>query len=207
MSPALTEWLAGGSIGLLVGILVGMSASPVVGTVVGAVTAILAAFLGLSGPATDADASKRHLLRTSSSPHRIIAFGLLAVAGLFLGLWMRTHNALSPSRATDVQSWIDAVFPPQEARGLRVYAELGLAPEGLKPAESSAKSTTNSVLYGSGRDACRNLEPRRFISAEETLKAWDLEEGMWTALASLIRKLDAKDPSNLLTTTWTKVCG
>jgi hypothetical protein len=205
MKHAVPEVFVGGSIGLFLGLLVGMSVSPVVGIVVSGITGILAALLGISGTSSEAEAGKLKKFQLSSSA-RMIAFGLAASFGLFTGLWIRTHNSLSPSRVDDVRAWTAAGWPPEEARALRVYSELGLAPAGTKASADGAKSGTPSVLYSNYRDQCRNLEPRQFKDANETLNAWQLETGVWATMADVIRKSNGGNISPLLDSTWGKLC-
>lgn len=77
---------SGASIGLMIGVLLGQSLSPVVGIFLGALGTALAALLGLN----DAHFSTAKGLRIGS-------LGLAVLVGGTGGIYMRTHNLLSPS--------------------------------------------------------------------------------------------------------------
>lgn len=90
-------------IGLLIGILLGLSSSPVVGLVVGSVSALLASLIGVEFPnksgeqASDEGISQEKLKLIGI---RAGVFGLTCVFGIFAGIYMRTHNVLSPPEPT-----------------------------------------------------------------------------------------------------------
>lgn len=119
-----SQIFSGVGIGLLIGILLGLSSSPVVGLVVGSVTALLASLIGAEFPHKSDDQAKGE--RISQEKLKLIGiragvFGLTCVVGIFAGIYMRTHNVLSPPEPTWKQMFEDLTnigFNSQEAREL-----------------------------------------------------------------------------------------
>lgn len=107
-------------------ILLGLSSSPVVGLVVGSITALLASLIGLKNPATDDDSGSQILTNSQFklAGLRTGSFGLACVLGIFVGIYMRTHNVLSPVEPTlkvQFNELTQIGFSPKEARDLLVH--------------------------------------------------------------------------------------
>ncbi len=106
----------GAGIGLLFGIIMGTSVEPLVATMFGTLTTILAAILGLNDKYfNDAKAV------------RIGAFGFACVIGAYLGLFVRTHNLLSPSLADLKQEYLAIGYTEQQALNFITQKEFGVA--------------------------------------------------------------------------------
>jgi hypothetical protein len=204
---------AGIGIGLLTGILLGMSVSNVVGTVIAGLTALLAAFLGLSEkaskPPADQDTNDTKYPEVRSSSLRIGSFGLACVGGIMLGVYIRTHDSLSPSVETRYEAWKRIGFTEKEARELIAFERIKTASD--KPEKDAA--TTNkiaperSVLFASMGENCNDLDPEKFTSVSETLHAWNLTGGKWAQFAKLISEnIPSEKQKAALIQTWKILC-
>ncbi|MDP2314251.1 MAG: hypothetical protein Q8P41_15220 [Pseudomonadota bacterium] len=137
---------AGIGLGLFVGFTVGLSASPVVGTLIGG---IVGSLLGLLGLQRDKNAGTA---ATAASFLAVGAFGLTAAPAAVAGLWMRTHNALSPTIKEQVEAWTAAGFSDVEARGLVAGRALAAAEDvatkvKAKTPETAGAAAQDSVFF------------------------------------------------------------
>ena len=94
--------MAVGSLGLLIGLLVGLSTSPVVGTFVGTIAALavtlLSAGLGTKSKDKDPISKKANEAQPVKFNYAaIVGFSLFCILGIISGIWLRTHDILSPS--------------------------------------------------------------------------------------------------------------
>lgn len=105
----------GGGIGLLFGVIMGTTVTPVIGVMLGALTTVLAGILGLNDG---------NFNNTKSA--RIGAFGLLCVAGAYMGLYVRSHNLLAPSLTELKQNYLNAGFTEEQALNFMVIKEFGM---------------------------------------------------------------------------------
>ena len=105
----------GAGIGLLFGVIMGTSITPTVATMFGTLTTLLAAILGLN----DAYFSNAKAVRVGS-------FGFACVIGAYMGLFVRTHNLLSPSLITLKDNYIAAGFSEEQALNFIAQKEFGM---------------------------------------------------------------------------------
>ena len=175
-------------IGLLVGLLLGLSSAPVVGMVVGSVTALLASLLGVGLPSKGDDQSpisrerQQSLIGLRAGPFR-----LACIVGMFSGIYMRTHDLLSPpptglkERYEELQS---IGFSPERARELLVPAAGAAAPTG----DSVKPTTRNTTLFSVDAETCQQIAIGRFASLGAAAGYY---EGKGLArLARLTREID-----------------
>jgi len=176
----LAELFAGAGTGLLLGLLLGLSASPVVGVVVGALAALLAALIGLPMPgkstATTATAAAEASspARRKAAHWRAAVFSLACMLGLLFGLYVRTHDLLSPAPRS-LQAQVDELkalgFTADQARRIVVLHRLDDAP--LPPAApAAAPSSKNSALFSAQAERCERLNPGRFKDLAATVAAY-----------------------------------
>ena len=105
----------GAGIGLLFGVIMGTSVTPTVATVLGALTAILTSILGLNDSQfSDAKAA------------RIGSFGFACVIGAYTGLFVRSHNVLSPSLMSLKHEYIAIGFSNDQALNYISQKEFGV---------------------------------------------------------------------------------
>lgn len=126
---ALPAIFNGLGIGLLLGILLGLSISPVVSGVVATLSSLLAVLIGLNEKYIDTLKSLR-----------IGAFGLFAVAGILLGLYIRANDPLSPSLNERKKEFEELGFNEQEIKFLIT---------GIMQADSSKMLRRANTLYTS----------------------------------------------------------
>jgi hypothetical protein len=107
----------GVGVGLLLGMLFSLTMSPVVSGIIGTLSSMLALLLGLN---------ERFLSPLKSL--RIGAFGLSCVAGMLLGMYIRTNQALSPSMKSLKEEYIEVGFTEEEALDFIAYKKFNLAP-------------------------------------------------------------------------------
>ncbi len=113
-SGLIYAFYGGGGIGLLFGIIMGTSITPTVATVLGALVAILSAVLGLN------DSQFTH-----AKAVRIGSFGFACVLGAYIGLYVRSHNLLSPSLASLKEQYLEIGFSEKQALQFITYKEFG----------------------------------------------------------------------------------
>ncbi|VAW87964.1 hypothetical protein MNBD_GAMMA17-1208 [hydrothermal vent metagenome] len=128
------SFYGGAGIGLLFGIIMGTSTTPTVGLVLGALTAVLAAILGLND---------KHF--TNAKAVRIGSFGLACVVGAYAGLYVRSHNLLSPSPETMKAQYIQLGFSEAQALELILYKEFGATASDKTPPINNNANTLNST--------------------------------------------------------------
>jgi len=105
----------GAGIGLLFGVIMGTSVTPTVATVLGALTAILTSILGLNDSQfSDAKAA------------RIGSFGFACVIGAYTGLFVRSHNLLSPSLMSLKNEYVAIGFSNDQALNYISQKEFGV---------------------------------------------------------------------------------
>ena len=158
-------------IGLLIGILLGLSASPVVGLVVGSVTALLASLIGANIPTKSGEQATAE--RVSQEQIKLIGiragvFGLTCVVGIFAGIYMRTHNMLSPPKPTLKQLFeelTDIGFDTQGARELVAARIANTEPSNRKNYKKIGVpigELQNTVLFSIDSGTCEKIAIDRF---------------------------------------------
>jgi len=158
--------LNGIGVGLLLGILLGLSVSPVVSGVIGTISGLLVILLGLDEKYLD-----------PVKGIRIGAFGLSAVAGVILGLYIRANDPLSPSLLDRKNEYVKLGFSEEEAKAFLT---------GRVSAESAEDPAKKNVLYSSTVDAgaCETLQ---YATAEqpvsELMNTFKEAGGTWKELA------------------------
>ena len=126
MKPNLLLAFYGGSgIGLLFGIIMGTSTTPTVATVLGALTAVLAGVLGLNDKYFN-----------NAKAVRIGSFGFACVIGAYMGLFVRSHNLLSPSPEALKEQYVQLGFSEERALELVLYKEFGFTIEEEAPSQT-----------------------------------------------------------------------
>ena len=140
MNKMFGQLFAGVGLGLLVGVLVGLSSSPVVSVVVGALASGMVTLLGFVRSPKDGEAPL-----SDGSVVRLGGFGVACAAAVLFGLFIRTHNWLSPSIADQVAEVQRAGYSGEEARRWVAYKNVGAV---LEPAISGAAGTEPPDAHG-----------------------------------------------------------
>lgn len=194
-------------LGLLTGLLVGLSTAGVTASVVSALLAMAAGVAALTGvtnpflPTGDSAAG-----RSATHNWALLAFALAAVAGLGGGLWVRTHDLLSPSPQEVAARWQAAGLSKESAARLAVLQLTGatLAEDGgMEAAADNQPSALASVLFSVvAAEDCQRTDPSRAPDADEARTAWSLAPAPWPALAESL----VEAPQSTLLAVWTGLC-
>ena len=140
------EIYAGLGLGLLIGFIIGLSIAQVTGIILAALTSLLAAFFGL----------QNNLEGKTGNKVVIGTFSFTCIISIFFGLYIRTHNLLSPSLESNIVTYKNSkLFDQKEIKEIILFKELGLIPSGFKVKEDKV-SPQSSVLM-SGTDTSLNL--------------------------------------------------
>jgi hypothetical protein len=134
---------AGIGLGLLVGTIIGLSIAQVTGIILAALTSILAAFFGFKEN-KDAGNGNQIIIGT---------FGFTCLLAIVLGVYLRTHNAFSPSLPQEIQVYKNANFSNDEIKKIILFKELGIVPQGYtfsKEAKEAGKATQSVLMAGEG---------------------------------------------------------
>ena len=135
-------------LGLLVGVLTGLSSSPVVGSLVGTLATILVvvahSVFGRSPTgetAGPAGPGQKHGLDLGGQ--WLAIFCLMCLFGVFSGVWIRTHNWLSPSVKTQLAWWTEAGYSKERAQ--QIVMQASMARKGNDPIHSVLFADQGSV--------------------------------------------------------------
>lgn len=168
------EICTGAAFGLLAGLMLGMSVSPVVGTVIGPLFAMAAMFLGLQPAAeTEGGTGGRRLPRPRAGQAGAFALGCLLA--LLAGVWIRTHNALSPPLKDQINTLVEAGLSIEQAQKIVIAREMRVVlGEGgeAKPADGKDVSPGASVLFSELQRRLTTLKPARFGDEAKLLSAY-----------------------------------
>jgi len=156
----LTGVFAGIGIGLLLGLIMGLSVSPTVLTVMGALTGILGALLGLEHKI---GTSKENDISNSVMNIKVGSFGFAVIAGIFIGMTIRTHNLIGPSISDRIEKWEKAGYSPEMARKYVAYELLSIDPN-----SGSATVTSGEVQKGTQAVLFNAEEKKELAAAMDT---------------------------------------
>lgn len=177
MKRSLAQLFSGAGLGLMLGVLLGLSSAPVVAVVVGAIAALLGSLVLPQLPAKSPQEGSTDERRVAIDL-RAGAFGLACVLGVVGGIWLRTHDALSPKQnplKEKLEQWQSIGFEPEEARVLVARSE-GFGPAAsapVAPATGDTALTQYSVLFGDKTTRCAQLSVDRYASVEAAAQAYE----------------------------------
>ncbi|MCR9214790.1 MAG: hypothetical protein NXI13_13815 [Proteobacteria bacterium] len=201
--------IAGAALGALTGLLIGLSSSAVVGSVIGALTALLAGFFGLRElKSEDREQRPGYLLRIMS-----FAFAcLLLVAG---GLYLRTHDTLSPSPKEQVQELTDAGFSIDQALQITAWQRYGVtfskASGDIATTSTEGPSPLSTILFSIDATVlgkCADLHAENHADPDNRRRAFEAAGGIWRDVAvwTAETKFDTDKTASKLEQTWTLLC-
>ncbi len=190
----------GAGIGLLFGVIMGTSVTPTVSIMFGTLTTLLAAILGLDD---------KYFSNTKAV--RIGSFGFACVFGAYLGLFVRSHDLLSPSLMSLKEEYLALGFSEeqalnfisQKAFGLLIQTKTTNEPSASEdPSQANSPVTTqlvmantpvsqqhSSVLFSAPIElsGCDELEyTDNSLPLDEVLNNFELTDGVWEELASAV---------------------
>lgn len=135
------EIYSGISLGLLIGVIIGLSIADVTGIILGSLTSLLAAFFGLRA-SKDGEIGNKITIGT---------FSIACVISIFIGLYFRTHNLLTPSLSEEIKELKEASFNDKEIKQIILFKEFGLIPEGSTFTKEAIQTNRNTVLMADER--------------------------------------------------------
>lgn len=174
--------LNGLGVGLLLGLLLGLAVSPVVSGVIGTLSSILVIILGLND---------KYLSIVKGL--RIGSFGLFAVVGVLLGMYIRAHNALSPSTQVLMKEYTDTGFEKNEALYFVAQQSFDYVPVGwfgtiaADSVGNRSAGKKQSVLFSTEVDIgrCTVLKSvDKTFPKNEIVRAFNRAGGVWEELAT-----------------------
>jgi hypothetical protein len=201
---------SGTGLGLLVGLIVGLSLTPVVSTVIGALCSILAAFLGLQG---SSDESKPSAARIQLNGIRIGSFGIAAVLGLLLALYIRASEPFAPSMEEAVEYWTKAGVKESEIGDILLFERLGIEPRNrtinIEMASLKQKQKSHALFAElSGLRLCEELDPAPLgDDPGKVIKQYlSLKNNTLTQIAKNVEELPTEHQIKVLKTIHVFVC-
>lgn len=138
--------------GLLLGLIMGLSVSPTTKIVLGVIAAGLGTFLGFDKSAFKGSPTAENQPNRSSFLRelRVGSFGFAVVAGILLGMTIRTHELLSPTIVESVERWTEAGYQPTVARQFVALERLRIDPKSGEVREMTDADRSRVVaLFGS----------------------------------------------------------
>lgn len=198
------QLFAGVGLGLLVGILVGLASSPVVSVVVGALAAGMVTLLGFVRPGQEGAP-----VPGAGSTIRLGGFGVACAAAILLGLFIRTHNLVSPTIAQQVDEVRRAGYSAEEARRWVAYKNVGAILDAVPgnadaPAVSGhsgggTEGVAGSVLFsGANTGECQYFDTSRYKDISEHLYSLRQQGGKYAELAARVASLDPAQQKTVL---------
>lgn len=169
-------------IGLLLGILLGLSVSPVVSGVIATISSLLAVLVGLNEKFLDPLKSLR-----------IGSFGLFAVIGILIGLYLRANDPFAPSLLDKMKEYQAIGYSDEEAREMIT---------GFIRADSGKVIRQASVLY-SGTIEVGDCDLLIYANdqtpASEVINTFQLAGGVWQKMTeNLTNEIPERSQANVL---------
>jgi hypothetical protein len=155
------EIYSGLGLGLLVGIIIGLSISEVTGIILGALTSLLAAFFGLRST-KEGETIKSITIGT---------FSLACFLSIFLGIYLKTHNSLSPSIDTEIENYKKSKFDDNEIKKIVLFKTLGIVPEGSSFSKEAKAVSSTSLMASDETILCNSVDDKSTL--EEVKIAFD----------------------------------
>jgi hypothetical protein len=221
------QTVAGAALGLLLGLLIGLSNSPVVAVVVGALASGLMVLLGFvpnKVAAADAGAGAAGVDALRAAGWRLAGFGFACSAALLAGMYIRTHEAMSPTPEAQMKRLTAAGFSADEARAWVAFKDAGLlfktgggtGPGGtagggetatvVDKEHSGANSGSSFLFAQAGVDNCRMFTEENYPSGDEELRALTAAGAPFKAMAEALRPLDGEKRAAALKVLRTVYC-
>ncbi|HEY5738779.1 MAG TPA: hypothetical protein VIW27_03580 [Gammaproteobacteria bacterium] len=187
----LSVLFAGLGMGLLIGLIMGLSISPTTKIVMGVLAAGLGAFLGFDQRAFKASSSdnpqagRSDLLREL----RVGSFAFAVIAGILLGMTIRTNELLLPTISESVKKWTDAGYTVEVARQFVALERLRIDPKTGEVRDlTDADKSRITALFSSQKQ----------IAFSHLIRPKEWAADMDSAIAEA-RALELSDLENLLT--------
>lgn len=193
--------LSGIGMGLLLGLIMGLSVSEVVKAIMGVLTALLAVFLGFDKQSyagmdeSEYSKQKQNALFTAL---RAGWFGLAVVAGILLGMWIRTNEVFTIPVSKSVKQWTDAGYDSAYARKLVAYERFAINPntgELGQPGEVQRAHQSNLFSVKQANELCGSTDPDQWENSWPVAKQALLELEI-PAIKPLVTAIEKNIPEN-----------
>ena len=207
-SGSFTHVFSGLGLGLLLGVIAGLSVSPVVQTILGALVTLITGFLAFQGTRGEADESD-FLDRVNTNELRLGSFAFGAIAGILLGLVIRTHDLFGLPLDQEVQRWTQAGYSREEAQKYVAFQKLGVKPQGMEIVDAEIQKGTHSALMAedSKIDLCSQLNPRHFADARANIAAFEQQPDEHVSeLGSELEKETVTEQKSAVRWAWEGLC-
>lgn len=197
------EIFSGIGLGMLVGLIIGLSVSHIVGIVLGALTSLLASFFGLTAVKEDVQSN----VKLHSRPMTIIYFSLSTFAFILIGIYLRTHNVLSPSIKEQKEDLIEMGLKSEDIGKmlLKIRYNLALDSHGdFSNIESTINTYgTSTSLFGVQLKAADSLLASPSYTYNEVAEIFKSEQGDMLRFYNTINLYvkDTSDQKDILTST------
>ncbi|MDD4964628.1 MAG: hypothetical protein PHI11_12005 [Gallionella sp.] len=198
---------SGASVGALLGILLGLSTSPVVALVVGAIAALLPQLTSLLKSTTpcheDINNSEQNI-----AEFRLGAFALACAFGIIFGIFLRTHDALSPTKTPPIGSLLNEVnalveigVKKEEAQKIILTRYLETKPNVLGNQMVDGKAAdvgTHTILFGLNTERCELFDIDNMHDINVLIEYFEAKNE--SKLASIAKQINSQqiDESNKL---------
>ena len=173
---------------MLLGALIGLSGSPVVGAVIAAILVAAGAYWSVAKVPPGATVPGA----------AAAALALACIVGVIGGLWVRAHDALSPSVQEDLQQWRDAGYSTRDAQAIVALTRTGLLLQGYSAKPEAVASQRTSALFGGDATSCRQTDPEDYADAANLRQAFTQAGGAWAQYATLVQPLNEAQQRALL---------
>lgn len=201
--------IAGVALGALTGLLIGLSSSAVVGSVIGALTALLAGFFGLRELKSEDREQRPGYL------YRIMAFAFACLLLVTGGLYLRTHDSLSPTPKEQVDELKLAGFSKDQALQITAWQRYGVtfskASGDITVTAKDSPSPLSTILFSidsTTLSKCADLHGENHADAENRRRAFDTAGGIWRDVAVWTEgaTFDPARTATKLEQTWILLC-
>ncbi|TIX87691.1 hypothetical protein [Rhizobium sp. P44RR-XXIV] len=189
-------------LGALTGIIVGLTTASVVVTVLSSVLAIATAFVGLAGDTKLTAVTVNHA--------RVASFAVAMIFTLLGGMWIRTHDLLSPNPKEIYDQLVTANVKPDDAADLVVFAKFGLLPKDKSAANSDPANVTKRIqssLFADTPRWCDDFRRRQGQPVDDQIEWLAGQGGTYAELAARIKKLPDDRRTEVVHSSLFYICG
>lgn len=190
---------SGASVGILLGLLLGLSTSPVVALIVGALATFVSQLISSRAtPGVSTEAAKPSQLRIEA--YRLGTFALTCVLGVILGLYMRTHDSLSPSIGAlrkEVDALVEIGVPKSESQKIVLgrYKSTKMAALDNTPKPDTGSHT---ILFNTQSERCEALAIDNVVNVRTVINIFQAkEEKRLVEVAKLVNAQPIDEPKKL----------
>lgn len=189
-------------LGALTGILVGLTTASVIATVLSSVLAIATTFVGLAGETKFAAVTVNHA--------RVASFAAAMIFTLLGGMWIRTHDLLSPSPKELYDQLVAANIKPDDAGDLVMFAKFGLLPKDKSVTNSDPANVTKRIqtsLFANIPRWCDDFRQRQSQPIDDQIDWLAGQGGTYADLAARLKKLPDDRRTEVVHSSLFYICG